>query len=313
MIPHRNFRIVGVDCAANPRNIGVAFARREADGITVERITFGRAGGVRWRRITEVAETISGGIDRHRPALLAIDAPLGWPVAMSRALARHTVGSSTGFVEDPRIFFRRLTDRFVHRVTGKKPLDFGSSFIAGTAHAALRLLGQIEGQPRVALDRLPSSATPDAIVSIEAYPALVFPLLVFEDWAPTDAKPDWSAMSDRVRDLKTEPWERILETLSGRLGVRTQNLVVETHDAQGRPVRSRNSEVDDDEHLAQRCRSHGLDAILCAWTGDRFLRGGCVAPDDLEAPRELDRDELGQEGWIWFDRRVLRTGLARHR
>lgn len=302
-----NFQIIGIDCAANPMRNGVAFAHQEADGVAVERITFGRPGGVRWRRITELAETISSGIDRHRPTLLAIDAPLGWPVAMSRALASHTVGSSTGLVEDPRLFFRRLTDRFVHRVTGKRPLDFGTSFVASAAHAALRILGQIEGHPPVALQPLRASVTPDTVVAIEVHAALALPLLISDEPASTNTKWDWKALSDDMRNLRNGSWVSILEELSGRLGVHTESLVAASHDPQGRQVLSSIWDVDDDERLGERCRNHGLDAVLCAWTGARFLRGGCVAPEDSEAPRELDRDELRQEGWIWFDRRVLRT------
>lgn len=302
-----NFQIIGIDCAANPMRIGVAFAHQEADGVSVERMTFGRPGGVRWRRITELAETISRGIDRHRPTLLAIDAPLGWPVAMSRALASHTVGSSTGIVEDPRLFFRRLTDRFVHRVTGKRPLDFGTSFIASAAHAALRILGQTEGHPSVALEPLRSPVTPDTVIAIEVHAALALPLLVSDERAPTNGKWDWKALSADMTNLRNGSWVSVLDELAGRLGVHLENLVVATHDPTGRQGLSSIWEVDDDDHLGERCRSHGLDAVLCAWTGARFLRGGCVAPHDIEAPRELDSDELKREGWIWFDRRVLRT------
>lgn len=302
-----NFQIIGIDCAANPMRIGVVFAHQEADGVAVERMTFGRPGGVRWRRITELAETISSGIDRHRPTLLAIDAPLGWPVAMSGALASHSVGSSIGIVEDPRLFFRRLTDRFVQRVTGKRALDFGTSFIASAAHAALRIVGQTEGHPRVALEPLRSPATPETVVAIEVHAALALPLLVSDESASTNTKWDWKALSDDMKNLRNGSWVSILDELAGRLGIHLENLVVATHDPAGRQVLSSIWDVDDDEHLGERCRSHGLDAVLCAWTASRFLRGGCVAPDDIEAPRELDGDELKQEGWIWFDRRVVRT------
>ena len=73
--------------------------------------------------------------------LLALDAPLGWPEAMRTELRAHTAGGTLATARQR--MFSRMTDRFVERSTGKRPLDVGANLIAKTAHWALELLEQI--------------------------------------------------------------------------------------------------------------------------------------------------------------------------
>ncbi len=155
--------IVGIDCATDPRKVGMARARRE----------FGR-----WRLVD-----IARGTTQDTPAariarwagedsstLLALDAPLGWPARLSQDLTRHEAGA---FIDTPaNDLFRRATDRHVQDTYGKRPLDVGADRIARTAHAALLLLHQLR---RATGKDIPVAWEPHAparIAAIEVYPAV---------------------------------------------------------------------------------------------------------------------------------------------
>src|SRR5204862_1418897 len=75
---------------------------------------------------------------RSTSAVLAIDAPLGWPVALARTLFTHRAGERLSSPAND--MFRCTTDSFIQRELSKTPLDVGADRIARTAHAALRFL-----------------------------------------------------------------------------------------------------------------------------------------------------------------------------
>lgn len=121
-------RIIGVDCATEPRNVGLALAERgsaEASLVAVERGSSS----------TSLARRIAEWMGDGRDVLLALDAPLGWPSALGDALYGHGAGGAIS--EAPDRLFRRLTDRVVHDRVGKLPLEVGADRIARTAVAAL--------------------------------------------------------------------------------------------------------------------------------------------------------------------------------
>ena len=136
-------------------------------------------GGGSWREvIKQISRIIRESNGRGTPVLVALNAPLGWPVPMIDALTRHHAGSSLpsldidakdrgkegelghGYFEkehesrwrkERNLFFRRETERFVRskgigrwgdgrRAFGPSGLDVGADKSARTAHAALRLL-----------------------------------------------------------------------------------------------------------------------------------------------------------------------------
>jgi hypothetical protein len=77
-------------------------------------------------------------------ALIAIDAPLGWPAGAGEAFTAHRAGDSIPIEADA--LFRRETDRFVYRLLGQTPLEVGADKIARTALAALSFLGDLRTQ-----------------------------------------------------------------------------------------------------------------------------------------------------------------------
>lgn len=112
-----------------------------------------------------VAEWIS----EEPGALLAVDAPLGWPAELGATLVAHNAGEALSV--PPKRLFRRATDRFVHDRLHKKPLDVGADKIAHTAWAALRLLERLRGSTGSALELAWSTAALNWPAVIEVYPA----------------------------------------------------------------------------------------------------------------------------------------------
>jgi predicted RNase H-like nuclease len=154
-----NALLVGIDCAVAETNIGLALAEYN--------------GGVKLRAATlcdserPAAETVVGWLtDARGQALLAIDAPLGWPVALAQSLAHHRAGEKID--TEPNVMFRRATDRFIGREF-TTPLDVGADRIARTAHAALSLLSKVrEG---LGLEIPLALGTTAGTAAIEVYPA----------------------------------------------------------------------------------------------------------------------------------------------
>ena len=150
-------RIIGIDCATAPAMVGIAcldWGTNRALDIAVP---------MRSRIPHEIIfELLEAG---HR-TLLALDAPLGWPTELKRALTSHSAGEPIDIPSN--LLFRRATDRFVKERLGKQPLDVGADRIARTAHAALGLLGG------VSVDPIGLAWSPDfdaRVAAIEVYPA----------------------------------------------------------------------------------------------------------------------------------------------
>jgi predicted RNase H-like nuclease len=148
--------IIGIDCATDPRKVGLARGVSDSTGLTVTDVTSGGPG-----MVDMIAEWIG-----DAEALIALDAPLGWPCTLGVALAEHQAGAPLA----PAAHFNRESDRLVHRIVGKKPLDVGSDRIARTARAALILLDQLRDRLGCAI---PLAWTPNdrGVVAIEVYPA----------------------------------------------------------------------------------------------------------------------------------------------
>ncbi|NIV36317.1 MAG: DUF429 domain-containing protein [Anaerolineae bacterium] len=153
--------IIGVDCATDPNRVGLALGRLAGEEAWIEEVTRGS-------KEQPVAETIAGWADGNDRTLLALDAPLGWPVDLCPTLIDHMAGD---VIRVPREkLFRRETDRFIKCELGKQPFAVGADKIAHTAHDALDLLQQVReltGQPiPLAWDRELGAG----IHAIEVYP-----------------------------------------------------------------------------------------------------------------------------------------------
>ena len=242
--------VIGIDCATQDKKLGLAVGTVDVERVVVHRAVLGSEVG-------SVAEAIHGWIEG--PTLLAIDAPLGWPAPLARALIEHRAGQPIATARDT--MFRRETDRFIHTLVGKTPLDVGADRIARTAHRALALLGDVGARLGhsipVVWGGLGGVGDPNPIGAIEVYPAAT---LAAHGLQSTGYKRSEAAHRDARR--------RLVRALAGSMTL----------------------EVD-----AERLHSSDdrLDAVVCVRAGADYLRGDAVGP----APELRPRAE--REGWIW--------------
>ena len=154
------YTIIGVDCATDPKNVGLARGLWRNGKTRITHITNGQ--------IHAPEKIISEWITDSAICLLAMDAPLGWPQDFGRTLGDHSAGMPLH--GEANRFFRRETDRFVQRTFGKVPLDVGADRIARTTLAALQFLDRIAKNIGVTI---PLAWDPEfsGIVVIEVYPA----------------------------------------------------------------------------------------------------------------------------------------------
>ncbi len=153
-----DYTLIGIDCAAQPKNVGIAIGRI-VDGVTsIEQLYAGHPDPAGL-----VAESITSS------ALLAFDSPLGWPADLGARLAAHRAGDRLH--GEPNDLFRRETDRFVKQAIGKQSLDVGADRIARTAHAALGLLADVRERTGLTIDVATTQRDSDETRCFEVYPA----------------------------------------------------------------------------------------------------------------------------------------------
>lgn len=199
--------IVGIDCATDPRRVGLAFGSFTPGRSVVEQVQLGSS---HHTLIDAIAEWVEG---KAVPSLFALDAPLGWPAPLARALQDHVAGEMLD--AQPNDLFRRATDRHVRQTIGKQTLDVGADRIARTAYAALKLIGDL----RLRLSsRIPLAWHPELTVhsAIEVYPAAT---LLAHGINPAGYKAA-KGRSDR---------ERIVKELGSRICIDVQIPQMETN------------------------------------------------------------------------------------
>jgi predicted RNase H-like nuclease len=152
--------IVGVDCATDPKNVGLARGIWKKGNLRITDVSNGQ--------FQLPIEIIFRWISESDTCLLALDAPLGWPQDFGRTLANHIAGMPLQGA--PNQLFRRKTDRFVQRTFEKTPLDVGADRIARTALSALQLLDTLSKKIGAAIP-LAWNANFSETAAIEVYPA----------------------------------------------------------------------------------------------------------------------------------------------
>ena len=156
-------RIIGIDCATEEADRGLALGVRDDHELRLADATV--AG-----RDRPSLSIVEGWLTASEAtAVVAIDAPLGWPRPMAESLDRHSAGAT--IETPPDAMFRRATDLYIRHEIGKTPLDVGADRIARTAHAALRLLGSLRTSLGSAIPLAWDPATLDGHAAIEVYPA----------------------------------------------------------------------------------------------------------------------------------------------
>lgn len=189
--------VIGIDCATQPGKVGLARGTFGAGGVVVHEVRKGNVAlppaeiACRWI-------TTSPG-----PVLLALDAPLGWPVHLGEALRSHYAGNP---IDEPAShLFHRYTDAFVSCHVGKHPLEVGANLIARTAHAALRLLQELRRKTGY---RIPLAWGPQPVSDVEAIE--VYPAATRTAHGLTDKPSDWESLGALLEHipivLEHESW-----------------------------------------------------------------------------------------------------------
>jgi predicted nuclease with RNAse H fold len=156
-------RVIGVDCATEPQNVGISIGCYRNGKIELHESMLGN-------KCKSVAETIYSNIGNFSKVLIAIDAPLGWPENLGYCISKHLAGSALNI--DSNLLFRRETDRFVKKITGKQSLDVGADRIARTAHAAMSILDQLRQLTGENINLAWNPTNLSGVSVIEVYPAV---------------------------------------------------------------------------------------------------------------------------------------------
>ena len=233
-------RIIGIDCATQDKNTGLALATYDGDTENAD--------VVRTQVGNEVETTLDAILhwleESGEPTLLALDAPLGWPSPMGETLLAHRAGEPIA-VEADQLFFRR-TDQQVWHSTLKKPMEVGADRIARTAHSALRLLGEIRRSSGHAIPLAWSWRQISQDCAIEVYPAGTLKALNLHDLG----EPGDDALSRPERAIRKK--DRALRKLNS--------------------LRLKGAGPLDKKSV------HELDAMICVAAAVDFFKGCCVSP-----------------------------------
>lgn len=233
--------IIGVDCAADFKKIGLARATWQKGA--VPRVDMVEAN----LSAEAVLKTITSWAQGKQRVLLALDAPLGWPVGLGDSLHQHAAGVSIVLASDK--LFLRETDRYVWDTLGKKPLEVGADRIARTAAATLKMLDQLRETLAAPLPLAWTARFNDRVACVEVYPAGT--LYAMGKKPPPYKKPD-----------QVYARREILKDLSGEIKLRADPKSLEAS-------------------------ADALDAVICVVAGVDFLSGRCTPPtDEALAKRE---------------------------
>jgi predicted nuclease with RNAse H fold len=186
------------------------------------------------------ADAVSAWHNDGSLSVIALDAPLGWPVALSNALHDHFAGEAIFAGADQ--LFRRATDKDIYRRLGKQPLDVGANFIARTAKAALGLLDELRTRTGEPIPLAWKMTVPERTSAIEVYPAATI---------RSSALP----VVDYKKPSQSDGRRRIIEALPGWFDITAvREAVTESSDV--------------------------LDAVLCILAAVDFCHGRAVPPTD---------------------------------
>lgn len=233
--------VVGIDCATEPKKVGIALADCDERRCALVAVELGESHELLGRKI-------ASWLPSSGPALLALDAPLGWPASLGPALVEHVAGEPVG--RNPNLLFRRGTDQFIKAEIGKQPLDVGADRIARTAQAALRLVADVRKLTGHPIPLAWSPEISDGPAAIEVYPAATL---------TAHGLPASGYKTPRDEKQRAE----ILQELGERVEIEPKLRALLTSNADA------------------------LDAAVCVLAGSDFLRGRALPPPNLdEAKRE---------------------------
>jgi len=231
-------RLIGLDAASQRSKFGYALGHfdPESGRVTVDRAGLLDDGNDVLRN--QIVPFICGG----ERALIAIDAPLGWPDGLKQLLQGHEAGMPppAGLAKDAS--FRRHTENQVRKV--KIPLEVAADRIARAAFEALCVLNELRSESK---QPLPLAWSPDftGAASIEVYPGATLAVRKL-------ARPKYK-QTDQTSGREQIAMSLVHEGLVGTLPTEPLRRALQDADI--------------------------LDAILCMVAARDFLMGECEPPD----------------------------------
>jgi predicted RNase H-like nuclease len=230
--------VIGIDWAASDETkCGLALGKIDGESVSILELMTGREAPDK-----RSLSVLTAWLRRDPDALVAIDAPLGWPSNLARAIHDHVAGEPLGKIADAPTFFTRETDRFVHREFGKFPLEVGADRIARTAFSALCLVSELRSATSLAL-RMAWNPGDSGI--LEVYPAATLKVI--------------------AAGARLAPYKKAAQSDARRAIVqKLEKVVTLTRSQQDRAVAS--------DHL--------LDAVVCVLAGADFIAGRGMAPPE---------------------------------
>ncbi|GAA0123446.1 DUF429 domain-containing protein [Clostridium faecium] len=232
-------KVIGIDCATDPKKVGISLGKYYKGQMELIQTMIATGSQSMYKLICDY-------IGSENNVLLAIDAPLGWPIDLGASLVNHNAGDALNV--DANDLFRRETDRFVKRVIGKQSLDVGADRIARTAHAALKMLQELRKMTGRDIKMTWEPNNLNGIGAIEVYPA-----------ATLDC---YRIISTGYKDKnKQQIREQILNALKNHIKVpKDTELLLNNADA--------------------------LDSAICLLSAKDFIEGNAYYPEQLDLARK---------------------------
>ena len=184
---------LGIDLASQPERTGACVVDWHDGAASVRSVVCGATD----------ADLLSAIRDAER---VGIDVPLGWPDAFVALVTAHHRGTAALDASTAELRYR-VTDREVHRLTGRWPLSVSSDLIAVPTFRAARLLSALaaRGEP---VDRSGGGKL------VEAYPAAALKRWGFDavGYKGGDGRDRRRALFQAL-ESKTAAWLRLDDTI----------------------------------------------------------------------------------------------------
>lgn len=226
--------IVGIDIATDPKKRYISYAGFNGTRVSLQWVADGN-------NTTGLIDDTKSAVRQGERALLALDAPLGWPASLATTLADHVAGQILEVPPDK--MFRRATDDFIKEKINKRPLDVGADRIARTAHAALSLLNELSTYIQKPIP-LAWEASYDSIAAIEVYPAATL-----------------MAHGKSASGYKGKDGQQVRGSILSWL--------------------TKFMDISPEHKKLLLSNDNALDSALCVLAGRDFLFGSCYIPTDL--------------------------------
>jgi predicted nuclease with RNAse H fold len=256
--------IIGIDCATENKKIGIVFSKFIGNKWTVTEISQ----GLNLANLTTKLRSFS---QKKEETLIALDAPLGFPINLGKFLSPHKAGVpitnwDNGYKEHISQYVDRYTDRKIREKLNLIPLSVGADKISRVTFRTMELIGTIEKELGEKLNLIWKPEDCKGISFIEVYPASTLKSYGQPHNQYKQKKDDYNR-------------NQIIDFIISKIDI-DKELV---------------------ENFQFESKIDALDALICAFTGKEFIKGNLTSFDKLIEEKDLEevKNIVSNEGWIW--------------